>query len=663
MTITGIDSTGKSTGGNVVPPRPQSDAEDLEAELATIDADVAPNTATAVIPEVEAAPEQRRDTRRWVRVRRWFGWRDLLAIATFVAVAIYITAPLWANLDHQLRDDPQDQAFFEWMLAHGARVLTDGAYPFFSDRMNYPDGVNMMANTSVLAVSLPLTPVTLLFGPHVSFNVFLTLALALTGISWYFVLSRQFVGSRLAAWVGALFCAFAPSMVAHAGGHPNIVSQFLIPLIIWRTLRLRDARRPVRNGLILAGLLVWQAFINLEILFMTAVGLGVFCVVMGLTRRKRKPGEIRNFLRGLAVASAAAITLLAYPLSVQFFGPQSYHGLAPFVRNFGADLASFTAYSSRSIAGNSVVSDRLAQNPAEQNAFFGWGLVVLFFGLLVWMRRRVEVLTLGGVALLFAAMSLGPRIYVNGINTGIPGIWAVLHSVPVLNSAVPTRWAMAVTPVLGILLAMGCQRAWEVMRTSSSARGPVRVATITAVAMALVPLVPTQLETSRMIPTPQFVTSGEWKQYAAGDHTIVPLPTPDSGYPDPLRWSAQTGLDMRIAGAYALLPNQNPLDPDDRTAQFAPPWRPTSGLMASIRQGNPTPEINNVRREMTLADLRYWRAGAIILTPQIRDIEMLQTMTELLGFKPTWKGGVWVWDVRHLVDDPNVVLTGPDYDG
>lgn len=663
MTITGIDSTGKSTGGNVVPPRPQSDAEDLEAELRTIRTDAAPATATPVIPEVEAAPEQHRDTRRWLRARRLISWRDLLAIATFVAVAIYITAPLWANLDHQLRDDPQDQAFFEWMLAHGARVLTDGAYPFFSDRMNYPDGVNMMANTSVLAVSLPLTPVTLLFGPHVSFNVFLTLALALTGISWYFVLSRQFVRSRLAAWVGALFCAFAPSMVAHAGGHPNIVSQFLIPLIIWRTLRLRDARRPVRNGLILAALLVWQAFINLEILFMTAVGLGVFCVVMGLTRRKRNPGEIRNFLRGLAVASAAAITLLAYPLSVQFFGPQSYHGLAPFVRNFGADLASFTAYSSRSIAGNSVVSDRLAQNPAEQNAFFGWGLVVLFFGLLVWMRRRVEVLTLGGVALLFAAMSLGPRIYVNGINTGIPGIWAVLHSVPVLNSAVPTRWAMAVTPVVGILLAMGCQRAREVMRTSSSARGPVRVATITAVAMALVPLVPTQLETSRMIPTPAFVTSGDWKQYAAGDHTIVPLPTPDSSYPDPLRWSAQTGLDMRIAGAYALLPNQNPLDPDDRTAQFSPPWRPTSGLMASIRQGNPTPEINNVRREMTLADLRYWRAGAIILTPQIRDIEMMQTMTELLGFAPTWKGGVWVWDVRHLVDDPNVTLTGPDYDG
>nr|WP_308129398.1 hypothetical protein [Actinoplanes polyasparticus] len=636
-----------------------TEAEELEAELIALGTDAPTTAPTSVEPDVEAAPEQvGRPAKGWWRRRP--NWRDVLAAATFVVVAFYLTAPLWLNLDHQLRDDPQDQAFFEWMLAHGARVLTDGAYPFFSDRMNYPDGVNMMANTSVLAISLPMTPVTLLFGPHVSFNLFLTLALALTGISWYFVLSRVFVSSRLAAWVGALFCTFAPSMVSHAGGHPNIVSQFLVPLIIWRTLRLRQPGRAVRNGLIMAALLIWQAFINLEVLFMTAVGLGVFCLVMAVSRRKTHRGETRRFLRGLAVAGTVTLAVLAYPLSVQFFGPQSYHGLPEFVRNFGADLGSFTAYSSHSVAGNAVVAERLAQNPAEENAFFGWGLVILFVGLLVWMRRSAAVLALGGIAVLFAAMSLGPRIFLNGINTGIPGIWAVLHSVPVLNSAVPTRWAMAIAPVVGILLALGVQRAIDLTRAQPAARGPVRVAMITAVAMALVPLVPVQLATTPMAPVPEFVTSGAWKQFVDDNHTVVALPLPDSSYPDPLRWTAMTGQDMRIAGAYALLPNQNPLNPTDRTALFSPPWRPTSGLMASIRQGNPIPEINDTRREMTLADLRYWKAGAVVLTPQVRDIEMLRAMTGLLGFQPTWTGGAWVWDVRHLVDDPNAVLTGPD---
>ncbi|GAA2636444.1 hypothetical protein [Paractinoplanes durhamensis] len=662
MTITGIDATGQSAGGNVLPPRQVTDTEDLDAELRALDTDVETVAPVSVVPDVAPAPEQEREPAEPSRRRRWLTWRDVLAIATFIAIALYLTSPLWLNLDHESLDDPQDQAFFEWMLAHGARVFTDGVYPFFSDRMNYPDGVNMMANTSVLAVSLPLAPVTLLFGAHVSYNLFLTLALAFTGISWYLVLSREFVSSRLAAWVGALFCTFAPSMVSHAGGHPNIASQFLVPLIIWRTLRLREAGRAVRNGLVLAVLLIWQAFINLEILFMTAVGLGVFCAVMAVVRRKRHPGEVRGFVRGLLVAAAVAVAVLAYPLSVQFFGPQSYQGLPQFVRNFGADLASFTSYSSRSVAGNTVLAERLSQNPQEENAFFGWGLVILFFGLIVWMRRTAAVVVLGGVALLFAAMSLGPRIFLNGINTGVPGIWAVLHSVPVLNSAVPTRWAMAIAPAVGILLALGVQRATDLVRAQPSARGPVRVAMITAVAMALVPLVPTPLATKQMVPTPEFVTSGTWKQYVDDNHTVVTLPLPDSGNPDPIRWSALTGQDMRIAGAYALLPNQNPLNPTDRTAIFSPPWRPTNGLMASIRQGNPIPEITDTRREMTLADLRYWKAGVVLLTPQVHDTEMLRAMTDLLGFSPTWTGGAWIWDVRHLVDDPTAVLTGPDID-
>jgi hypothetical protein len=659
MTITGIDSTGQSPGGNVLPPRGVGDAEDLDAELLTLETDVTA-APISVIPAARTAPTEAPDDAPRLRLWRSLTWRDVLAITSFIVVALFITAPLWLNLDHELRDDPQDQAFFEWMLAHGARVLTDGAYPFFSDRMNYPDGVNMMANTSVLAVSLPMTPVTLMFGPHVAFNLFLTLALAVTGISWYLALSRQFVTWRLAAWLGALFCTFAPSMISHAGGHPNIVSQFLVPIIIWRTLELRTPGRAMRNGLILGALLVWQAFINLEILFMTAVGLAIFCVAMWVSRRRRHPGEAVTFLRGLAVAGAAALAALAYPLCVQFFGPQSYHGLPQFVRNFGADLGSFTAYSQRSVAGNAITAGRLAQNAAEENAFFGWGLVILFFGLVAWMRRSVAVVTLAAVAVLFAAMSLGPRIFLNGINTGVPGIWSILHSVPVLNSAVPTRWAMAIAPVLGIILALGCQRAADLVKAQPSARGPVRVAMITAVAMALVPLAPTPLRTAPMAPTPDFVTSGLWRHYVDDNHTVVTLPLPDSSYPDPLRWSAVTRQEMRIAGAYALLPNQNPLDPTDRTALFSPPWRPTSGLMASIREGNPIPEITDTRREMTLADLRYWKAGVIVLTPQVRDIELLRAMSDLLGFQPTWTGGAWIWDVRSLVDNPNAVLTGPD---
>ncbi|GAA0811113.1 hypothetical protein [Spirilliplanes yamanashiensis] len=622
--------------------------DDLDAELRTLSTTVDRPLATE--PDVDPEPQVKQPL--WRSLTRV----DVAAMLSMVAMALFLTSPLWLNLDHELREDPQDQAFFEWMLAHGARVLTDGVSPFFSDRLNYPDGMNMMANTSVLAISLPLTPVTLLFGPHVAFNVFLTLALAVTGIAWYLVLSRKFVTSRTAAWVGAIFATFAPSMVSHAGGHPNIVSQFLVPVLIWRTLELRRPGRAVRNGAILAGVVVWQAFINLEVLFMTAVGVGLFCGVMAIQRR-RDTAERATVLKGLGVTAAISLAALAYPLYVQFFGPQAYHGLSEFVRYFGADLGSFTAYARRSIAGDDATASRLAQNAAEENAFFGWGLVILFAGLVVWMRRSVAVLAAAGVAVFFAAMSLGPQIYLNGRPTGVAGLWAYLHSVPVLNSAVPTRWAMAIAPVIAIVLALGCQRAVELGRRQPAARGPLRLAICTAVAMALVPLFPTPLPSRPMDPVPSFITSDQWRGYVDDQHSLVALPLPNSSYPDPLRWAAYTKNDLRIARGYGLFPAQNPMNPSDRTGQFEGGWRPTSGLFASIKAGYPTPQLTDARREMTLADLRFWKAGVVVLTPQDRDIEMRRAMSEIIGFQPTWTGDVWMWDVRALVDDPSASIT------
>jgi hypothetical protein len=109
-----------------------------------------------------------------------------------------------------------------------------------------------------------MTPITVLFGPRWSFLLFLTLGMAATGVAWYFVLSRVLVGARGPAWLGAAFCAFAPAMVSHANAHPNIVSQFVVPLIVWRTLRLAEPGRWLRNGVLLGLVIVWQAFLNLE---------------------------------------------------------------------------------------------------------------------------------------------------------------------------------------------------------------------------------------------------------------------------------------------------------------------------------------------------------------------------------------------------------------
>ncbi|WP_233583934.1 hypothetical protein [Micromonospora sp. CV4] len=593
-----------------------------------------------------ASPVERGGRARWARSGRW---ADLVPVLSFVVLGFWVTGRLWLEPDSAVRDNRTDQSQFEWMMAHGARVVTHFAYPFHSDRMNVPDGVNLMANTSVLSISLPMTPVTLLLGPRAAFLLFLTAGMIATATAWYFLLSRVLIGARGPAWLGAGFCAFAPAMVSHANAHPNIVSQFVVPLIIWRTLRLGEPGRWLRNGVLLALVIVWQAFLNLEILLMTAIGLGVIVGALALGRRDLR-SRARPFLAGLAVAAGLAGLLLAYPLYVQFFGPGAYSGLSRLIRGYSSDLASFVAYSRESLAGSPRTAANLAKNPTEENSFFGWPLLVLVIALVWWLRRSVVVLGLAALGLLFTVLSLGRVIWFAGRNTGVPGPWAALENLPILHSVVPTRWALAITPIIGLLLAYGAERARELARSQPAARRQIRFVTATVLTMALLPILPTPLPVARLDPVPAFVTGGAWRPYVSGGRSVVTLPLPDTNYAEPLRWSAATRLDMPLARGYFLGPDTRRNAEKPRIALFTAPPRPTSSFFGTIRRTGAVPPITPQSRVKAVDDLRYWRAGVVILGPHEHEAALRRGMTELTGIQPTFTGGVWVWDVRPLTD-------------
>ena len=93
---------------------------------------------------------------------------ELGAYLSYLALAVLVLIQLWISPSGRvLASNDDDHGFFLFVLAHGERVLFHGANPFCSDRLNSPDGVNMMANTSILALSLPMAPVTHFFGAGV----------------------------------------------------------------------------------------------------------------------------------------------------------------------------------------------------------------------------------------------------------------------------------------------------------------------------------------------------------------------------------------------------------------------------------------------------------------------------------------------------------------
>ncbi|MGW4947951.1 hypothetical protein ACWEOZ_40900 [Actinoplanes sp. NPDC004185] len=567
---------------------------------------------------------------------------DLWALISYLALGVLVLIQLWIDpAGRVLSHNDDDHGFFAFTLAHGERVLFHGANPLFSDRMNVPDGVNMMANTSQLALTLPMAPVTHWLGPGVSVVLLLTLGLAGTAFAWYRVLSRHLVESRRAAWIGGLWCGFAPTMVSHANGHINFVSQFVVPFLVWQVLRLREPGRAVRGGVVLGLLIVLQVFINEEVLLFTALTLGAFVIAYAALAWAEVRGYWRRFLAGLGVAGITAVVPLAYPLWFQFTGPQSYSGQPFEPGKFVTDLLSLGAYARQSLAGNAAIARELSVSPTEENTFYGVPLLVLLVVslVLVWRNLAARAAAIAGLVLLI--MSMGPELRIGGHDTGIPLPFALIAQVPVIDLVSVTRFAMVTTTIIGLLLALAADRV--------PALSPRRqTAFWVGLAVAIVPVLPKPLPVVAADPLPPFIAQQMWRDYVSDDRTLVTVPLPEvtTGRTG-MRWFALSGLDYRVPRGYFMGPADPPLN---NTGSWNAAPRRTSDLLRIAGAYGRMPVVTVADRMAAKNDLSHWRAAVVVLVPGTPHHDLLATiLTDLLGKAPQQVGGVQLWDVRDIV--------------
>lgn len=563
----------------------------------------------------------------------------LAVAAAFLALSLYVFQGLWTDLDGAyLADALQDQNQWEWFVGVTTDNITHLRNPLFTLSQGMPDGVNLMANATMLGLNVPLIPVTLLFGETVTFALVLTLGMAASAWTWYWLIRRRFVRSRWAAAAGGALAAFAPPMVSHANGHPNFVVLFMIPLIIDRALRLcegpREGRGATRDGVLLGLFATYQIFIGEEPLLIAALGMLVFCLAYLLVDPRRALAAARPLGSGLAVALAVCLPLVAVPLYWQFFGPQSYHSVLH-GDNAGNSPRALIEFASRSLFGDPETAGKLSLNTTEQNAFYGWPLLV--FGVAVcvglWRSKAVRALAISGfVALL---LSLGPWVPVPRTEIVLPGPWRLMIKLPLFESVIEGRVAMVCAPILGILLALALDR---ILRLPAR---QLRTLGLLGAAAALIPVLPLPLTVRDRAPVPAFITSGDWKGYVKDGEALVPVPLPDPGQADALHWQVEADFGLRLAGGYF----NGPWGPD-RIGIYGATPRHLSNLLRDVRYGAQPPVVDAGWRGQARQDLEYWKAGAVVLPSQDRDAELRQLITDLLGGRqPERVRDVWVWRV------------------
>src|SRR4029077_3277575 len=105
------------------------------------------------------------------------------ALVIYLLIAVALFSSTWIDPAGSLIGTPKDPKLFVWYLGWLPHELSLGHNPLFTDYLSFPNGVNLMWNTSMIFPAFLLWPVTAVFGPVVAYNVLVTAGLALS--AWF----------------------------------------------------------------------------------------------------------------------------------------------------------------------------------------------------------------------------------------------------------------------------------------------------------------------------------------------------------------------------------------------------------------------------------------------------------------------------------------------
>jgi hypothetical protein len=612
-----------------------------------------------------------------------------------------------------------DPALFLWFLEWPAYAIAHGHNPFYSTALFHPGGINLLSNTSVLAIGVPLAPVTWLFGPVATLNVASTLAPVLSGLSAFWLL-RRWTRWAPAAFVGGLFYGFSPFVISSlVFAHLMTTSLAVLPLILGclDELLVRQQRRPVPVGIALAALIVVEFFVSTELLLIVAMSAVAGVVLLVAYRAVSDPADLvrraRRAAPGVVVAVGLAVVVLAYPFWFAMAGPAHLSGqIWPGIPVIGGLVPrSFVDAGYASQGGFLLDLGGYFGKALPSAGFVGWGLLgVAVAGLVVWHRDR-RLWFFAALAVVTGALSLGVRKH-----HWVP--WQIFGKEPVLVNVIEQRFMAVTTLALAVMLAVVVDRCRHLsLPAFTGGRGPTShaghashashasharhaghadgdpagrpaafpagrhakhaaapplaavpaaaraVPLLLAVAVAAVALVPIVWVLAPKLPfAVRPVTVPEW--YSSEAPTLPPgqvllaYPAPFSGIQSAMAWQAIAGMGFAQAGGGG----------PQGVANRAGPEKAGFEVLTSLGFGLTTPPSGTPAQLAAVRQaVRGWGVTMVVIPQQPGVAAMLRGrdpvyaaafMTAALGVEPTFQAGAWVWSDVDLAHGPLVTPTG-----
>jgi hypothetical protein len=549
-------------------------------------------------------------------------WRKAvwLVVLCYLLAAVAVTFHLWmhprAVVPSYGQGVQSDVLLNVWFMRDIATAVAHGHLPaLVTTTLNWPQGVNLMWNTSLLLPGVLLTPVTLLAGPVTSLTVLLAAGFAGSAMSMFVVL-RRWGASISAAFIGGAVFGFSPAMRMAAVDHYHLQFAVLPPLIIHFLLRLVTGRgQPVRNGAWLGLLVAAQIFIAEEILVDTILAAIVVLAVLAISRRSQVLARLRPSAIGLGVAAGVSLLLCGRALWVQFIGPLTEHNSPWHVAKFGNYLANLvSAPVGMLFHGSGAVAGR---DSAEYFAYLGWPLLIVLLAATVYFWRDLRIRVAAITFLVLDLLSIGGHQTRIG-SLHIPAValpWHWLARLPLLSQALPNRLSILADGAAAVVLALAADK---VRAALPADRRWLRPAVLVAVCLILLPAVPLAVPVASVGSPPAGWQTVIAKLHLPPGASVLVLPL--SPRPVAMEWQAITGEPISVVGGFCIAPappgNAGRVRPGqaaqcDAIGTLSTDQQTTHNILNHLAAGLPT--LGPSRTTFASA-IKAWRPTAVITT-------------------------------------------------
>ena len=508
-------------------------------------------------PERRVAHVQRRaaDVQQWLASPRG---QVVVALLVYAVLDLaYFGAPV---LPHLGRDcacagggDPFD---YMWFLAWWPHALLHGQNPFITHALFAPDRVNLGAVDVVPGPALVMTPVTLLFGPLVAYNL-VALAAPLLAAFFAFLLCRYLTGRLVPSLVGGYVFGFSAYLLGHLEGHLDLVLVFPIPAAVLLVLRRLDGRIASRRFVVWLALLLAFLFLCSQELTVTLVLLGGLALLAGYLLAPAAREGIKALVPAIALAGIAAALLAGVFIYAALTGPVLHRFFNRYSDTNVADLLGFAVPTDVVALGHTwthSLSAKFSGGIPENGVYVGAPFLLAFVWYAVTTWRRAATRVLVTLFVVIAILALGSHLHVAGsarFHIGshhtIPLPWLALSKLPYLHQVAPSRLAVYLFLIVALVVAL-----W----LSSLRPGRARRAGWALAALGVAAIVPhLGVGAWHSRPeNPRLFTGTGYRTVIARGATLVALPFAQDG--PSMLWQAESGFSFRLAEGYvgALLP-------------------------------------------------------------------------------------------------------------